>query len=617
MLSIFPLFAILGGGLWLSHIIRKPIELTLLALCCSIILFLFFSGLLGFLAQGRLILIAAGLGAFIWIVVRQPPLFKQLMEPGPVITGLVLAGLAVLNRHSMLISWDEYSHWGQIVRYITLTGAFPVRTDAVLLPDYPFGTGLFEYFVAIGAGTDERSWIFAINLLKLLALLPLFTGLKWKHAIILPVTAFMILSPSLLHFQFSTVWDNLLIDIILGLIGAGAVVVYLNGGADFRSTILAIPVFAVLPFLKDSGFVFGLVGFGIMFVDQYVRNIHTRKWSTLGAILGCLAAMLAVKRLWQGHLDLLGTHPTFSLSPLRIYQEIHRPEFGARLSEITDRYLEALTNFSVSHTVLTFQDWWMLILALALASIVIAKDRWEVISKLSIHIVLYGGFAAYLTLLYLAYLFAFSTQEGVRIASFMRYVNTYTMMWVVIALSLVIQTKSSWWRTSISFTAATAFVAFVFQSVQWQLPIDYSFQSANDPVVSLRTKVRSALGNYQQAIPLDSKVYAVWNNTNGLPFYLTLYELAPRPGNHECFSLGPARDSGDIWSCDSSPEHFVSLFKHEYDFLFLGSSDEAFWTKYGALFADGTQAAGQLWFRLDRTPEGAEHFVPVNVPKND
>ncbi|MGY0570430.1 hypothetical protein ACTGJ9_004665 [Bradyrhizobium sp. RDM12] len=240
MLSIFPLFAILGGGLWLSHITRKPIELTLLALCCWIIQILFFSGLLGFLPQGRLILIAAGLGAFIWIAVRHPSILKQLMEPGPVITGLVLAGLAVLNRHSMLISWDEFSHWGQIVRYITLTDAFPVRADAVLLPDYPFGTGLFEYFVAIGAGTDERSRIFAINLLKLTALLPLFTGLKWKDAIILPVTAFIILSPSLLHFQFSTVWDNLLIDITLGMIGAGAVVVYLNGGADFRSTIPCI-----------------------------------------------------------------------------------------------------------------------------------------------------------------------------------------------------------------------------------------------------------------------------------------------------------------------------------------------------------------------------------------
>ena len=212
MLLVIPFAALVGAALALATALKKPFELTLLPTIACSILILFIAGLVGALPAARMGMIAAGLMTFIWVAVRHTNSLKALLHPGPIICGTLLLVLAALKQNSILVVWDEFSHWGRIVRYMTITDAFPNQTSPVLFPDYPYGSALFEYAMAIGNGLTESSWVFAANVLKVSGLLTLFSGLRWRDAMFLPaITVFVVLSPSVLPVVAAD-WGNLLID---------------------------------------------------------------------------------------------------------------------------------------------------------------------------------------------------------------------------------------------------------------------------------------------------------------------------------------------------------------------------------------------------------------------
>ena len=133
-------------------------------------------------------------------------------------------------------------------------------------------------------------------------------------------------------------------------------------------------------------------------------------------------------------------------------------------------------------------------------------------------------------------------------------------------------------------------------------------------ILAVRQKVKDRLGNYSADIPIDSSIFVIWNNTSGLPHYISTFELAPRRTNFECFSLGPRRFDGDVWSCDWTPEHLRAvLHDFNYDFIFIGSADDAFWNRYSSLFDVGARRADIPFFRVNNS--GTKAFEAIEPTK--
>ena len=630
MLLVIPFAALVGAALALATALKKPFELTLLPTIACSILILFIAGLVGALPAARMGMIAAGLMTFIWVAVRHTNSLKALLHPGPIICGTLLLVLAALKQNSILVVWDEFSHWGRIVRYMTITDAFPNQTSPVLFPDYPYGSALFEYAMAIGNGLTESSWVFAANVLKVSGLLTLFSGLRWRDAMFLPaITVFVVLSPSVLPVVAAD-WGNLLIDFPLAVMTAGVIVIYLRGGADTRSTALIVPIVAALPLIKDIGLAFAMVSIVLIACDQCLLALKDRRlpWGSLAITAGAFASVIVSRALWLWHLKNIHAQSTFILSTAQINVRLHHPEFGTVLAGVADKLYEAIATVQIGSTAITITQWVGLMLLLAFAGTIVSNDRWRAISVGSMHMLLALAFVLYVVFLLFLYLFSFGAYEAVRLAGFHRYASTFLMLWTVVALALLIAPHtSSSWKQFASAAALTTFVALIAYRPAITLRHHFSLQSNSERAE--RQLVKSALGDYQVRVPINSKVYSLWNDSTGLQFYTTLYELTPRSGNGACFSVGPKRYEGDVWTCDVSPDHFIDAFLHgdkvigsitdraasseerAYDFLFIGSADEPFWDRFDPMFAPDARRSGAHWFALEPDGYGKQLFRPL------
>ena len=143
-------------------------------------------------------------------------------------------------------------------------------------------------------------------------------------------------------------------------------------------------------------------------------------------------------------------------------------------------------------------------------------------------------------------------------------------------------------------------------------------------ILKVRAFVSDSLFPYRSSVPLDARVYVLWNGVSGFPYYVSIYDLTPRTTSFVqvlkmkdrfsdpyrwCNSLGPPRFDGDIWSCNWSIEKFTEEVK-SYDYLFVGGVDQVFITHYGSMFAPGSLESGAQMFRVTQRENGI-YFEPL------
>lgn len=98
----------------------------------------------------------------------------------------------------------------------------------------------------------------------------------------------------------------------------------------------------------------------------------------------------------------------------------------------------------------------------------------------------------------------------------------------------------------------------------------------------------------------SDKVYVIAQNETGFTFYMAGHELSPLETNPNCFSIGEKYYEADNWTCDWI--NFPEVLKN-YDYLVLRHADEAFWTKYGDIFALADRGFKSGVFAIDITGE--------------
>jgi hypothetical protein len=111
-----------------------------------------------------------------------------------------------------------------------------------------------------------------------------------------------------------------------------------------------------------------------------------------------------------------------------------------------------------------------------------------------------------------------------------------------------------------------------------------------------RTKVQSAI---KQLVPLmdkNSRVYVIYQGTNGYEFHITRYLIAPRTTNIWSWSLGKLYSNGDVWTADLPPLDWFNLVQQgQYNYILVGRADENLWKRYGQFFVGKDNETTQLF----------------------
>ena len=77
-------------------------------------------------------------------------IIHNIITPGMIIFGILTIIIFIFERGRMIAEWDEFSHWGSVVKSMFLTNGLSVKEGSSLMfKSYPPAISIFEYFFQV------------------------------------------------------------------------------------------------------------------------------------------------------------------------------------------------------------------------------------------------------------------------------------------------------------------------------------------------------------------------------------------------------------------------------------------------------------------------------------
>lgn len=250
----------------------------------SIILLTMLFGMMGLLKYGVYLLFALGFAGLVYAcAVRRVRLDLPLLLLGALFTVfLSWRFFGATLRH-----YDDFSHWGLVVRHLLNSNRFPGPQDAYIkYQSYPLGTACFIYYVARLTTDAECVYLIAHNLLIGIAFLPLFALVRRRKRLLYPLLAavFFVL------FSYSCQDANLLVDVMQTFWGIGIAAAIVAERNDYRRAFLsAMPAMIAVAYVKNSGLFFALCGSVMLIAVARRTNALSKRRLRLALLLPIVA----------------------------------------------------------------------------------------------------------------------------------------------------------------------------------------------------------------------------------------------------------------------------------------------------------------------------------------
>jgi len=580
-----------GYFIFLHQFTRWPTAALPLFTISSLISALYASGMTGSLLPGARLLAFTGvaLGIIGLHKARKGPKagWSCLTEPGPVLffTSAILLWFTLSG--AGYGAWDEFSHWGFAAKEMFFSNSFPAPDSALYLKDYPPGTALFQYYITCFTGWSEGATYFAQALFLFSAVLALTaTPCRKNWFRVLAIIAVSCITLALFGYKLQKLYVDLLVGFLFGLVPAAYLI---SGRYDAAAITRALPVLFILPLIKASGLLLALIAAAVIITDRLMSPAEEpaagapvkKRIILIILCAGLVLAPLAASKSWEHRVKSLGVSQTFTIKPSL---SAIRKSFSR--TEATGRDKATLIKFKRS--LLSFKIQIILLLGLSLLILRAEKRRLERAQvRITLGFMLFG-FGVYLAGMLFMYLYSFGEYEGVRAASFGRYLNIYLLGWCVTLIALLSRVlpedpegqKPSpaiagiilLWVLFLSFSAASRFIT----------------RLRGTPDNEIRAAIQRQILNITPLIGLDKKVYIVWQDSKGYEAWILAYELAPRVTSTRSapWSLGAPYYPEDIWTADWSAQTWRKNLAG-YDLVLLAKTDKTFRDRFGSLFKGG------------------------------
>ena len=368
-------------------------------------------GLCGWLRAGAYGLMALGLGLLALMLLRRD---RSLLHWDVLAFALGCGLLFWRYQGSLLVAYDDFSHWGMLVRRMLLTDALPASSDRLIIfQSYPPGAACWLWYVCRFLGGRDGMMLSAQAWLVLAALWPLtaLLGRRGRQTKSVGLAVLALITLSLFQGTASLMVDNLLSALA---IGAVALCAWSIKEKQPVKTPLAL-LLALLCLVKDSGLFLAAVC-----VAAY-GGLCTRSLSA-GKRMGRLAIVAlpaAVARLaWYVHIKLAfpaadTSRHALTLANLRLAGSDKSYEDMLSIAKSLAQEAFSLQNQAV-HILLLMA---LLYALLRLSRAAGRRDLWVPIVSLLV----YGGWLAGLLGMYI---FSMPVEGALRLVAFERYNST-------------------------------------------------------------------------------------------------------------------------------------------------------------------------------------------------
>lgn len=605
-----------SGSVFGSAYYRKRFEETLPISVSLVIIILYFSGLLGLLRLGAYIVFVVSFlllcFAFIRVVTtRQIHEFAAcFFTPGFAIALLVYMLVNYANVGKLAYSWDEFSHWADVVKaMVTIDDLASNPTSQSLFKSYPPAMPLFQYSMqvlnqVVTGSSEFVEWrLYVCYQFATYSYLIYFAkDLSWNRFGHTVAFAILVLLLPSMYFSF---FDTLYIDAFLGVVAGCSLMYCLSQGKLDKYRVLLIPIsMACLSLTKDVGVYFAYL-VGIVYVYKGISQAtpQRRLRESLPYIAIAVVAVFGAKLSWSAHLasrevpiifgqavSVRGFFDVLLYGSSTDYRWVALHNFWRALFE--KRLRLGSTGFSISISLA------ILLLFLGIvASLLYEKklQKKQNLRGLGAIIVIFSGF--YLLGMCLMYMYKFTEYEAVRLASMERYVSILTTMLGITLLLTLMK------LLSVSGNVSLRVIAVIVAVLVCPVGPIRSFVLRNYVNASIATR-----STYNDSINLvegeisssPARIWVVSQEDTGFDYWVLRYSLRPNTVNPGfTWSVGIPFFEGDVWTYRISAEEWIDSLVDEFDYVLLYKVNDYFIEEFGELFNNSEYIGANSLFVVD------------------
>ncbi len=597
----------------LAVVSRKRIEECFPLSISGIILILYISGLFTTFIPGIYLIYFLTIFCFtvliIGIVKKRIVMIPDLFTSGLVAWLLFFCLFWYATRGKLFTAWDEFSHWGLVIKNELIFHDFGnVQGATTLFKGYPPASSLLVYFYSFLSPQKFEEYAVRAMSFQMVSYLMLFFRRSRLREPAKNFCIFILCFLFPLAFNINSYFE-IYVDILLGLELAYLVIsyyVYQTTWFKYLSTGLGL---GVLCLTKESGVGLSCIFLLIVLLDIVFGGRNKEKLGIFGV---GLISVLFGNFSWKLYLKATATAGAWNTSELnwKNIMSLWREKLPVYRENTINAYIEfvetqGLTNGIFKFTFIAF------LLALFLGVLLIV--RWTEKEKAGRMKIIMGGMLAgaviYGAYLLLLYLFTYTEYEAQKLASAARYLSTYLTAMLTVFVFFIIDTfedknlgKESYIILAVIFLCNT----------RWFRPLMNLTLQANQNILKSK-EYRDPYNKINQfASGLDfreNRIYIIsQNNTahNGGDYYVTNYEIAPVPNEQPglSWSLGGPYAEGDIWYFDCNIEEWSAILKEGgYTYLYIHNVDQRFIDTYQMLFLEPEKIQPFSIFQIQNSGE--------------
>ena len=450
------LFAILvTGSIFGTAVFRKKFEDFLPITCSAIVLIMFFAGTLNILKTG--VYLTLSLCCVLWlisafVVIKEKKVvdfLKNFLTPGCLVFTFLYFVLGTLSRDMVATNWDEFSHWADIVKAMTLLDDLGTNPNAyAVFPSYPPGMALFQYFVQkiyLLVKPEEifSEWrlFFSYQIFFISFMMPFFKGIVYRNPLKIVLIGLLIwLAPMLF---FTNIYSCIYIDPILGFVaGTAFVAIFTEKEKDWLYDIFIYAAVSILILMKDAGMLFAVFIIIGYVIDLLGRDSQTglrnklKNFNLLKVTIGC-CAILIPKFLWSRELRINQVEVAFS-GKVNIKELI-----GIMLGHDSDNYrsqvlryfVKAMKNRKIAIGDTSIELSYIIFLLILIGLVCLLYFRYKKtmpVQKITIYLAVIVS-VVFVCGMCVSYMYKFSMQEALELAAFERYLRIILhFLWIFV-----------------------------------------------------------------------------------------------------------------------------------------------------------------------------------------
>ncbi len=402
----------------------------------------FFAGLLNIMPLMVSIIFYTGLLLCIiytYLIIKKKYKIKELLVPSSIMFGIFIVITILWMRGIIYIHYDNFSHWGLIVKEMFRINGLPDGTTIVTFRNYPPGSAVFIYFAGKIVGYSESHSLMAQGFLIVSNFAALYVFCKWRNPAHIFLTT--VISIILINVFRMNIYD-LLVDTLLGLFAVSiAVITYYYRNDWKRCLITTAPLLIMLILIKDSGKLLLIINVSLILWFICQNCIKEKSLKDKSKILSLVlvftlvipmgTSFLWIKYTEKAYPEASYASNKFAISPDKI-TNVQKSEDVKEL--LGPKLYQSATNLESNNfkSILLTNGLSLLLLAW----IYFQKKK---ISKLLVYSTLFTNiiYVLYMAALYLMYLFLMPEGEALVLAGFNRYQATIVIFFIGIMMTAI------------------------------------------------------------------------------------------------------------------------------------------------------------------------------------